>query len=116
MYKDIFQLIVFFFLSTFTLNAQYISCEDSELEALCDLNDIDGTLFTSPDPGIFNVPSEAICYDGGAFNNPRWFSFVAGSASIELLLTPLPMTCDTTIEGLTGIQVALWQGCPVAIG
>lgn len=87
------------------------SCEESEDIAVCDLDDINGAMFTNPDPGTVDVPSEALC-GGGAFHNPGWFSFVAGSTDIQLTVTP--QMCDT-IPGsppLTGIQVALWEGCP----
>lgn len=98
-------------ISVSQINAQGgISCPDSEQTALCDLDDINGTVFTNPPPGG-NVPSDALC-DGGAFHNPGWFSFVAGSEEITLTVTPVPGTCDTVANGNFGVQVALWEGCP----
>ena len=88
-----------------------ISCDDTETMPLCDLDDINGAIFTNPPPGGA-VPADALCTDGGAFHNPGWFSFVAGSTDINLTVIPQPMTCDTTAGGLTGVQVALWEGCP----
>ncbi|NNE25275.1 MAG: hypothetical protein HKN09_00400, partial [Saprospiraceae bacterium] len=89
-------------------------CPASEMNAYCDLDDVNGATFTNPDPAMSSPPSGPLC-GGGVFNNPGWYSFVAGSTEIELTVTPLPMTCDTVDQGgmdLTGVQVALWQGCP----
>ena len=89
-------------------------CPASEQNAYCDLDDVNGATFTNPDPAMSSPPSGPLC-GGGVFNNPGWYSFVAGSTEIELTVTPLPMTCDTVDQGgmdLTGVQVALWQGCP----
>ncbi|NNE16413.1 MAG: hypothetical protein HKN51_15640 [Saprospiraceae bacterium] len=112
MVKNLLLLFGVTIMSVSVVWSQADSCTDSEEIALCDINDIDGTTFTNPDPATADVPPDALCTDGGAFHNPGWFSFVAGSTDITLLVTPLPMTCDTTPGGLTGVQVALWQGCP----
>ncbi len=88
-----------------------VSCSDSEETALCDLDDINGTVFTNPPPGGA-VPNEALCDGSGGFHNPGWFSFVAGSTNIVLTVTPIPGTCDTVPNGNFGVQVALWEGCP----
>ena len=109
-------LCVTFVSASISFSQGELNCDDAELNALCDIDDIDGVVFTNPDPANSDVPSDALCTDGGAFHNPGWFSFVAGSTEIELLVTPLPMMCDTTPGGLTGIQVALWEGCPGAGG
>ncbi len=87
------------------------SCPDSELAAFCDLDQIDGYVFTNPAPGQGDIPAESLC-GGGAFHNPGWFSFVAGSEDLVLTVNPLPMTCDTVNGNDTGVQVALWEGCP----
>ena len=86
----------------------YFSCTDSELDALCDLDQINGYTFSNT--GMGDLPTDALC-DGGAFHNPGWFSFVAGSTEITLTVNPLPGTCDT-VGNSTGVQVALWEGCP----
>ena len=109
-------LCVTFVSASISFSQGELNCDDAELNALCDIDDIDGVVFTNPDPANSDVPADALCTDGGAFHNPGWFSFVAGSTEIELLVTPLPMMCDTTPGGLTGIQVALWEGCPGAGG
>jgi len=111
MIKNLTLLLLGILVSTASLSAQGgVSCNDSEETALCDLDDINGYTFTNPPPGG-SVPSESLC-DGGAFHNPGWFSFVAGSSEIELAVVPVPGTCDTVSNGNFGVQVALWAGCP----
>ena len=87
----------------------YFDCPTSEDNALCDLDDINGYTFSND--GVGDLPTDALC-GGGAFHNPGWFSFVAGSTEIILTVTPLAGTCDTVPNGNTGVQVALWEGCP----
>jgi len=114
MIKNLLLILCVTIVST-TFSFSQITCNEAELEALCDIGDIDGVIFTNPDPANSTVPSDALCTDGGQFHNPGWFSFVAGSTSIELLVTPQPGTCDTIPNppnNLTGVQVALWEGCP----
>lgn len=101
---------------------EVFDCPDAELAALCDLEDVNGYTFTNPDPSMSNPPGGALC-GGGVFNNPGWFSFVAGSESIEVTVAPVldPVTnlpqCDTIMPGgQTGIQVALWEDCPETNG
>jgi len=111
MIKNLTLLLLGILVSTASLSAQGgMSCNDSEETALCDLDDINGYTFTNPPPGG-SVPSESLC-NGGAFHNPGWFSFVAGSSEIELAVVPVPGTCDTVANGNFGVQVALWSGCP----
>lgn len=87
---------------------EYLNCSESEENAICDLGDINGYQFSNAGGG--DIPDDALC-DGGAFHNPGWFSFVAGSTDIILTVVPQPGTCDT-VMGNTGVQVALWEGCP----
>jgi hypothetical protein len=93
-----------------TAQQDYFNCTEAQDNALCDLEAINGYSFSNPPPGSGDVPPDALC-GGGAFHNPGWFSFVAGSTEIVLTVNPLPMSCDT-VNGNTGVQVALWQGCP----
>ncbi len=117
MIRNLKLTLTFVLISTMISYAQQevFDCPDAEEAALCDLADVNGYTFTNPDPSMANPPGGGLC-GGGVFNNPGWFSFVAGSTDIVLTVNPLPMTCDTTPGGQTGIQVALWEGCPETSG
>ena len=82
--------------------------------AECDLIDIDGLIYTLPEPGLIIIPAE-LCGEG-IFNNPVWISFVAGATDVDISVTVIPMTCDTSSGGQTGIQAAIWEGCPESGG
>ncbi|MBT8190598.1 MAG: hypothetical protein KJO29_09220, partial [Bacteroidia bacterium] len=102
-------------------NEIILDCEVAQELPVCDLQDFDDSQFTNPDPANANPPGGDLC-GGGVFNNPGWISFVTGSTDIEVTISPLldditglPL-CDTVPGGQTGIQVALWEGCPDAGG
>lgn len=51
-----------------------------------------------------------ICPEGGIYNNPSWFSFIADSQSIKI--TIVPTNCTKQFSGFTGIQAGIFSSCP----
>lgn len=101
-----------FVLMLFAINAyaQFDNtCEDAGSNSTCDIDDINGAIIMNPPPGG-SVPGDPLCMGGGAFHNTQWFSFVAGDTELTIDLSPT--MCDTTGGGFTGIQAAIWSGCP----
>jgi len=81
---------------------------------ICSIDCLDG--FTATMPSDFVAPQpEPLCEGNGFPNNLSWFSFVAGSNTIDL--TIIPTNCTTifdetgTVAQTIGIQAGIYADC-----
>jgi len=71
----------------------------------CDFDEING--FESCTPEYGGSPQGPLC--GGVINNPSYFTFIAGSETVGMTITP--DACTTTPNGFSGVQASVIDVC-----
>lgn len=83
------------------------TCFDAPV--LCDIQCLDGFTSGMPSSNIGTQP-EQLCPTGGSADNMSWFSFIAGSDSIQL--TIIPSNCTAGQDPVQiGIQAGIFNSC-----
>ncbi len=83
----------------------------------CDAAVLNGYCSCTP-PGTTEIDvtqfnAQSLCEDTFVANNMSWFSFTAGSSVLDIEIKDV--SCVTSINGNTGIQVGLYAGCELGL-